>query len=91
MTDRERLKQHVIDWLDDNYHFGDAAAKITSDDLSFLDHSILNSLGFVALILNLEDTFGLRIERKRITRDNFDSLRKILDFVLSHKDWKGFR
>jgi acyl carrier protein len=90
MSDRERLRQLVVDWLDDNYHFGDAAAKITSDDLSFLDHSILNSLGFVALILYLEDTFGFAIDRKRITRDNFDSLRKIVDYVLSHKDYKGF-
>ena len=80
----------MIDWLDDNFHFGDAAAKIKDDDLSFLDNGILNSLGFVAMIVHLEDTFRIRIERKSLTRENFDSMRKILDYVLSRKEWKGF-
>ena len=90
-SDRDRLRQHVIDWLDDNYHFGDAAAKIKGDEMSFLDNAVLNSLGFVALIVHLEDTFGIRIDRKSITRENFDGLKKIMDYVLSRKDWKGFR
>jgi acyl carrier protein len=79
---RDELRQLLIEWLDDNYHFGDAEAKIGNDDASFLDNAVLDSLGFVALIVYLEDRFRITIERKRLNRDNFDSLNKIMDFVL---------
>jgi acyl carrier protein len=75
------VRQVVIDWLDDNIHFGDAAALITSDDMSFLDNGILDSLGFVRLVLHLEDTFKVQLDRKSLTRENFDSLSRIVAFV----------
>jgi len=84
----ETNRQQVIDWLDDNYHFGDAAKLIKTDDLSFLDNGILDSLGFVQLVLYLEKTFKVKIERKHLSRENFDSLRKIVGFVMAHKDYR---
>ena len=85
-----KLKQFVIDWLDDNHHFGEAASKIKDDEMSFLQNGILNSLGFVSLIVHLEDTFGIRVNRKAISRDNFDGLGKIVRFVMAHPQFKGF-
>jgi len=79
---RDELRQLLIEWLDDNYHFGDAEAKIGNDDASFLDNAILDSLGFVALIVYLEDRFRITIERKSLNRENFDSLNKIMAYVL---------
>ena len=58
------LRQTVIDWLDDNFLFGDAATMIHDDDMSFLKNGILTSLGFVRLMLYLEDTYGVSIDRK---------------------------
>ncbi len=81
---RAELRQLVIDWLDDNYLFGDAEELITSDDLSFLDNGILDSLGFVQLILFLEDTLSIQIDRKAIKRENFDGMNKILDHTFSY-------
>jgi len=80
---RPELRQLLIDWLDDNYHFGDAEALIGDDDASWLERGVLDSLGFVALIVHLEDTFGITIDRKSLNRDNFNSVRMILDFVLA--------
>ena len=85
MTDVRRL---VIDWLDDNVHFGEAETLITEDEMSFLDHGILTSLGFVQLVVHLEDTYGIKLDRKDLTRENFDSLAKIISYVTSHP---GFR
>lgn len=85
------LRQRIIDWLDDNYHFGDAARLIRDDEASFLDNGVLDSLGFVQLCLFLEKTFKLKIDRKSLTRANFDSLGKILRYVLAHKDYQGPR
>ena len=83
------VRQSVIDWLDDNYHFGDAATLIKSDEMSFLDHGVLDSLGFVQLILHLEKSFKIQINRKDLSRANFDSLAKIVAYVTGHKDYRA--
>jgi acyl carrier protein len=83
------VRQSVIDWLDDNFHFGDAATLIKTDEMSFLDNGILDSLGFVQLILHLEKSFRIRIERKDLSRINFDSLGKIVTYVTGHKEYKA--
>ncbi len=67
MSDYKTLRQHVVDWLDDNYHFGDTEALISSDDMSFMDNGVLDSLGFVQLILFLENTFRIELDRKDIS------------------------
>ena len=83
------VRRFVIDWLDDNYHFGDAESLIGSDDRSFLENGILDSLGFVQLVLQLEDTYGLTIDRKSLSPENFDSLGKIVAYVTSQPDYRG--
>lgn len=77
----DQLRQLVIDWLDDNFHFGDAESLITDDELSFMDNGVLTSLGFVQLILHLEDTLGIRIDQAKLTRENFDGMGKILRYL----------
>jgi acyl carrier protein len=89
LEDRARIRQHVIDWLDDNYHFGDAASLIASDDQSWIEGGILDSVGFVSLVLWFEELLGLQIELARLTRENFDSMNKVLDTVLAHPDYRG--
>lgn len=83
------VRQRVIDWLDDNHHFGDAARLIQDDEASFMDKGILDSLGFVNLVLHLEDTYGIKVNRKELSRSNFDSLGKIVRYVLDHPGFKG--
>lgn len=85
----EEFRQLILDWLDDHYHFGDAAILVRDDDMSFLDNGILNSLGFVALIVHLEDTFHITIDRKALSRENFDSMRKIITYVTNHPQYRG--
>ena len=84
----QEIRRLVIDWLDDNFHFGDAETLIQSDDRSFLDNGILASLGFVQLIVYLEDKYKFTIERKDLSRENFDSMSKIVTYVLRHKDFR---
>jgi acyl carrier protein len=76
------VRKLVIDWLDDNYHFGDAEQLIGGEeDKSFLRNGILDSLGFVKLILFLETRCGVQVERKDISPANFDSLQRIVTYV----------
>lgn len=85
------VRQLVVDWLDDNYHFGEAEQLIGDDERSFLENGILDSLGFVQLILHLENSYGLRIDRKNITPATFDSLGKIVRFVSALPGYRGPR
>jgi len=78
------IRTAIIEWLDDSYHFGEAEALIGDDERSLLDHGVLDSLGYVNLTLFLEKHFALRIDRKSLTRENFDSLAKIVRYVLQH-------
>jgi acyl carrier protein len=78
----QAFKQVIIDWLDDNYHFGDAAEKIGADeDKSFLQNGILDSMGFVKLVLFIEQTCKIQLDRKDISPANFDSLKRIVNYV----------
>lgn len=88
-TSDAEIRQLVIDWLDDNYHFGDAATKIKDDDMSFLENGILDSLGFVQLVLHLENSAKIKIDRKELSRRNFDSLGKIVSYVRQHPDFRS--
>jgi acyl carrier protein len=83
------IRTLVVEWLDDNYHFGQAEELIGSDERSFLENGILDSLGFVQLIVHLENTYHIKLERKQLTRANFDSLRKIITHVSGHRDYRG--
>lgn len=77
-----RIRTIVVDWLDDNFHFGDTESLLGGDDeKSFLQNGILDSLGFVKLILFLEDSFAVKIDVKDIRPANFDSLGKIVRYV----------
>ena len=82
MSDKENLRAMVIDWLDDNYHFGDAESLIDGDDeRSFLKSGILDSLGFVSLVLFLENNCSIEIDRASLSPENFDSMAKIVRYV----------
>jgi acyl carrier protein len=83
------VRQLVVDWLDDNYHFGDAEQVIGDDQRSFLQNGVLDSLGFVKLLLFLEDRCRIRIDRRDLSPANFDSLAKIVAFVTAHRDFRG--
>ena len=76
------LRKLVIDWLDDNHHFGDAEMMIDGDDnKSFMANGILDSMGMVSLIIYLESTCGVEIDRTDLRPENFDSLRRIVNYV----------
>jgi len=83
------VRKAVVDWLDDNYHFGDAERLIGSDDRSFLENGILDSLGFVKLVLYLEDTYKITIDRNQLSPRNFDSLGLIVKYVTEHPKFRA--
>lgn len=53
------------------------------DDASFLEEGIIDSIGVLELVLFVEETFGLTVPDQEITPDNFDSVRKLANFICS--------
>ena len=50
-------------------------------DLSFQESGILDSMGFLELVTFVEENFMIRISDNELIPENFDTLRKMSDFV----------
>lgn len=54
-----------------------------SDDISFLEEGIVDSLGIMELVSFAEQEFKITILDEDITPENFDSVSKLTRFILS--------
>ena len=52
-----------------------------SDDASFLEEGIIDSMNVMELIAFVEESFGIQINDDEIMPDNFDSVSRIAAFV----------
>lgn len=52
-----------------------------SDEMSFLDNGILDSMSIMDLVLHVESTYGIDIKDQEITPDNFDSVDKLAGYI----------
>ena len=76
MPDRKRL---VRSFIVDNLLFGDDQG--LEDDTPFFERGIVDSTGFLELVLFLEETFHLRMEDAEVIPENLDSLNLIEAFL----------
>jgi acyl carrier protein len=60
-------------FTDDEYSF--------TDDTSFVEETIIDSLGVMELVSFVRTTFGVEVDPTEVTPDNFDSVAKIAAFV----------
>lgn len=73
------IKLRVRQFLLDNFLMGSGAQ--INDDTSFMKNHILDSSGFMELILFLEENFGVKVEDAELLPENLDSLLNIEAFV----------
>ena len=79
----QNIKNSVRQFLLDNFVMG-ANAKI-ADDVSFMKAHILDSTGFIELIMFIEDTYQLKVDDDEMLPENFDSLVNIEAYVARKK------
>ncbi len=79
----QNIKNSVRQFLLDNFVMG-ANAKI-ADDVSFMKAHILDSTGFIELIMFIEDTNQLKVDDDEMLPENFDSLVNIEAYVARKK------
>jgi acyl carrier protein len=78
----EYSKMHdiVYHFIKSNFLFDDR--KILKDDDSLLGSGIIDSTGVLELISFLEKEFSISFEDNELTGENFDSISKIISFLL---------
>ena len=73
------IKNSVRKFLLDNFVMG---GNVTiADDTSFMKAHILDSTGFIELILFIEESFGVKVDDAEMLPENFDSLLNIEGYV----------
>lgn len=74
------IKDQVRQYIVDNFIMG-ADEQPFSDSDSFLELHIVDSTGFLELIVFIEDTFGIQVADEDMVPENLDSLNAIEAFV----------
>ena len=76
MTPEEIVRAHIAK----NILFNDKGYPY-SDDASFVEEGIIDSMNVMELILFVEENFGVEVADEEIVPENFNSVRKIGDYV----------
>lgn len=76
MEIREQIKQYIAE----TFLFSDNGFPL-SDDASFLDEGVIDSMGVLELIMFTEETFNISVKDEEIKPENFDSVNKLHDYI----------
>ena len=52
-----------------------------SDDASFLEEGIIDSMGIMELVAFVDDNFGIKVEDEELVPDNFDSVSRVAGYI----------
>jgi len=74
------IESQIKDFIARNILFSSSGFRY-SDDSSFLQEGIIDSLGVMELVAFVEKTFEVKVDDHDITPDNFDSVRKLAAYV----------
>lgn len=72
--------QKIRTFVLDNLIFGQDGDQFSNED-SFLENGLIDSIGILTLVEFARDTFGVAIDDAEVVPDNWDSVRRIADFV----------
>ena len=79
------IEVQIRDYLSKNILFTDNDFEYSDDD-SFLEQDIIDSVGVMELVLFVEETFSLTVDDHEVTPDNFDSVNKLARYVRSKQN-----
>jgi acyl carrier protein len=74
------IKQHLRDYIVENFLFGDTETEFTDDD-SFMEKGIIDSTGILEVITYIEENFNFKIEDEELIPENLDSISNITAFI----------
>lgn len=74
------VREQIRNYIAETFLFSDNGFNV-SDDISFLDEGIIDSMGVLELIMFTEETFNISVEDDEIKPENFDSVNKLYDYI----------
>jgi acyl carrier protein len=80
--DIQNIKAQIRQYIAKNLLFSGNNFKY-SDDASFLEEGIVDSLGIMDLTMHIQETYGVTINDAELTPDNFDSVNKVAQYIQS--------
>lgn len=69
-----KIRQFIVE----NLYYTDS---YIADDDSFLETGVVDSMGVMELVAFVDTEFGVKVEQQEIVVENFDSIRKLGNFV----------
>jgi len=86
MSERDAIERQITKLFLDSLHL-----EVPSPETDLLATGALDSMGFVELLVRLEERFGIAISLDTVEIDNFRSIRAIAEFVLSRSRVRQMR
>lgn len=86
LIELEEVIQRIRKFMFENYLFGYTEEELTND-MSFLDYGIIDSLGVVELLTYIEKEFDITVTNDEILPDNLDSVNSVSRFILRKKQF----
>ena len=77
------LKENIRQYIAKNMLFSDSFPH--SDDASFLEEGIIDSIGFMELVTFVQQTFTIEVGPEELVPANFDSVSKLARYIESKR------
>jgi acyl carrier protein len=74
------IEGSIRDYIAENILFSDNGYTY-SDDASFLEEGIIDSMGIMELVMFVGDTFRITVEDEELVPDNFDSITRLASYI----------
>ena len=78
MSERDAIERQITKLFLDSLHL-----EVPSPETDLLATGALDSMGFVELLVRLEERFGIAISLDTVEIDSFRSIKAIAEFVLA--------
>lgn len=76
----ELVRREMRAFIEENFLYLQPDLKL-SDEQDLLAHGVVDSLGFVELVEEVQGRFGITVEDVEVTEENFGSIDAIVAFV----------
>jgi acyl carrier protein len=80
MTDASGVRREMRAYIEENFLYLHPGIVVKDDD-DLLTLGIVDSLGFVELVEEVQSRYGVAVEDVEITEENFGSIGAISDYV----------
>ena len=74
------IEEKIRTYIAENILFSNNGYRY-SDDASFLEEGIVDSMGIMELVMFVEESFGVTVDDEDLTPDNFDSVARLAAYI----------